>query len=542
MKKINKLFIILVVFSLLLITISVTNYKTTLSSKDKLAINYVALEQNDDVNTIYTIEYQNKINNQLNQLIKTNNYTIDKPLLVSNPYGTNTTSIYMYFETNELAKATYTIQCEGYSDYTNTLNNNSLSGYNTKHEYLLIGSIPNKTNYITVTIYDINNKVIDNISWTYDAPKLKGGNQYLTVSKEKDDTNQLTNGLYTVLGNDVTEESEELAYMRLYDNNGIIRSEIPIISYRSHRILFKDNNMYFSISSTKIVEMKQSGYVSEIYDTGNYKLHHDYIFDSEDNLLVLASKKNAYTTEDKIIMIDSNTKEVSLLVDLVDLFPNYYISTTLPKGKENLDWMHVNSLELINNTSLIISSRETSTIIKLNDIYTNPSVDYLIGSNNFWSESKYDNLLLNKTTDFSLQAGQHCVTYVEDNNLPENQYYLLLYNNNLATSTTRNYNWQEDSNYYNCFFNMKEGTSYYYKYLIDENNRTVSLVDSLPVSYSGYVSSVQQLNSNLIVDSGIAISWAEYDSNGNLLQRYTTTGGKFVYRVFKYDYIDYWFQ
>ena len=42
-----------------------------------------------------------------------------------------------------------------------------------------------------------------------------------------------------VLGNDVTEDSEEQAYMRLYDNNGIIRSEIPIVSYRSHRILFE---------------------------------------------------------------------------------------------------------------------------------------------------------------------------------------------------------------------------------------------------------------------------------------------------------------
>ena len=60
--------------------------------------------------------------------------------------------------------------------------------------------------------------------------------------------------------------------MRLYDNYGIIRSEIPIVSYRSHRILFENNTMYFSISSTKIVGMEQTGYVSKIYDTGNYKI------------------------------------------------------------------------------------------------------------------------------------------------------------------------------------------------------------------------------------------------------------------------------
>ena len=99
--------------------------------------------------------------------------------------------------------------------------------------------------------------------------------------KSYDTTSALSNGLYTVLGNDVTEENDEQTYMRLYDNDGVIRSEIPIISYRSHRILFEDNTMYLSVSSTKIVGVDQTGYVSTIYSTGDYKLHHDYIFDSQ---------------------------------------------------------------------------------------------------------------------------------------------------------------------------------------------------------------------------------------------------------------------
>ena len=82
----------------------------------------------------------------------------------------------------------------------------------------------------------------------------------------------------------------------------------------------------------------------------------------------------------------------------------------------------------------------------------------------------------------------------------------------------------------------------YYKYLINENNRTVSLVNTIPVDYSGYVSSVQELDNNIIIDSGMAMSWGEYDQFGTLIKKFTTTGGKFVYRVFKYDYNDYWFQ
>ena len=104
------------------------------------------------------------------------------------------------------------------------------------------------------------------------------------------------------------------------------------------------------------------------------------------------------------------------------------------------------------------------------------------------------------------------------------------------------YDWKSDSNYSNAYYNLKKGTSYYYKYLVDENNRTVELVSSIPVAYSGYVSSVQELDGNVIIDSGIAMSWSEYSQDGTLLKTFKTTGGKFVYRVFKYDYLDYWFQ
>lgn len=275
----------------------------------------------------------------------------------------------MYFKTSDELQATYTIHCEGYNDFSRTLNNNTLSGYTTNHEYLLVGAIPGQINTITVTLTNKQGKPVDTLSWSYNAPSLQGGDQYLTVDCDDSNASSLSKGLYTVLGNDVTEDSEEQAYMRLYDNDGVLRSEIPIISYRSHRILFEDNTMYFSISSTKIVGMDQTGYISKIYDTGNYKLHHDYIFDGNNNLLVLASEKNAKTSEDKIIMIEKDSGNITELADLIDLLPNYYSTTSLPDGAENLDWMHINSLALVDKTSLIISSRETSTIIKLDNIY-----------------------------------------------------------------------------------------------------------------------------------------------------------------------------
>lgn len=128
--------------------------------------------------------------------------------------------------------------------------------------------------------------------------------------------------------------------------------------------------MYYSISSTSIVGVDASGYVKDFYNTGNYSLHHDYIFDTDGNFLILATKKNDETSEDRIISINASTKEVKEIVNLKTVFKNYYTLTKKPSSADTLDWMHINSLALVGNNSLIISSRETSTIIKLNTIYT----------------------------------------------------------------------------------------------------------------------------------------------------------------------------
>lgn len=498
------------------------------SSKDAHQTDFVVLSGTSiDVDTIYTENYQKKIKAQIERLKLTGNFSFKSPLLIKNPYGTNTTSIYMYFTTDIDSFVTYTISCDGYKDYSQTLNTKSTTGVTRTHEYSLVGAVPGETNTITLKLYTKSNQLLNTLSFTYDAPELLGGNEYKTVtttSYSEDDLQD--NGLYCVLGNDVTEETNKKAYMRFYDENGVIRSEMPIKSYRPHRLLFKDNTMYYSISSTSIVGVDSSGYVEDFYNTGDYSLHHDYIFDTEGNFLVLATKKNDETSEDRIISINASTKEVKEIVNLKTVFNNYYTLTQKPSSADTLDWMHINSLALVGNNSLVISSRETSTIIKLNTIYTNPSIDYMIGSDQFWNSTGYESKLLAKTSDFSMQAGQHYVTYEEDNSLPKGQYYLYMFNNNFCYSSTRsNYKWSNDTNYSNAFFTMKSGTSYYYKYLVNENARTVSLVSSIPVAYSPYVSSSQELHGQLIADSGLQMSWSVYNLDGTLLRTYQITGG-----------------
>lgn len=451
----------------------------------------LTLDSEDDIDTVYTLDYQNTISEKIEEQKSSQEYTIDDPLIIADPYGTNTTGLYVYFTTDTATELSYTVSADGYEDFTQTVS----GGYTTVHEHQLVGMIAGETNTITMTLTDESGNETGIFTLEYTAPELLGDEENGQLEVTSGDSSEaLSDGFYTMLGNRTEEDNEQVDFILIYDNNGTLRSEIPIRSYRSCRLLFDGATMYYSTSADQIAALDNTGQITALYDTGDYNLHHDYIFGSDNDFLVLSTDTTSNTEEDRIISIDRESGEVTELIDLADLFADYFNS--LENDEEDFDWMHINSLCLVGEDSLILSSRETSSIIKINDIYSDPSVEYLISSDEFWDGTGYENLLLKQIGDFTLQAGQHCVTYETSDELSDGQYYLTMYNNNNATISTRDY---------------------------------------------GYVSSVQQLGDNLLTDSGSAFEASEFDKDHNLIQTLTGAGATWWYRVFKYDYSGYWF-
>ncbi len=189
-----------------------------------------------------------------------------------------------------------------------------------EHEFQVIGHVPNCTNKVTFTIkYKDGSKKIS--TYNYNPGSTLGDEETkLSLTEvQKNCEEELSDGLYVILGND----SDDLDFMYYYDNNGVLRGEIPIIGYRSHRILFQDNMMYYSISTTKIAAVDGLGKVQKVYDTGKYKLHHDYSFDDDGNIVVLATDTESDTVEDRIIRIDKDTEEIIDVFDLAEVFGEY---------------------------------------------------------------------------------------------------------------------------------------------------------------------------------------------------------------------------
>ncbi|CAI3286080.1 aryl-sulfate sulfotransferase [Enterococcus cecorum] len=505
-------------------------------------LNYsdLAIEKMADV---YQLSTQEKIQEQLLQLIESQTATFTQPLIVSNPFLTNTTGLYLAFSTDEAVKISYRIDAQGYPSFEKNLKQNE--EYATSHQYQIIGCIPNVDNLITLTATTQDGQQ-QQMQFHYTPPKLSTTSEMNYQLSKQESDESLSEGLFAVIGN---QAGEKVTY--LVDNDGYIRAEMPIVNYNSMRLVFNNQQeMFMAVSDSKIVKLNALGQVKQVLDLANtdYLLHHDYILNDKNQLIALATsktaKKQAGYVEDRIITIDLSTQEVTEIANFEELLPDLYQKATGIEEHSNnkgyLDPVHINSLQLTDNQQLLVSSRETSTILVLKPdeqgIY---QVEYMMGDEAIWQGvGECGQLLLEKEGSFTSQYGQHSITYETAEDLSAGQYYLSFFNNNSTIMDSR-----IDISLAKIADKTAGKTSKYMKYLVDEKTNSYKLVESFDVPYSAYVSSVQNYQNHIIVDSGQQATFAEYTNSGKLIQRFTQkTDTKYLYRVYKYDFKNYYFE
>ncbi|MDT2796866.1 aryl-sulfate sulfotransferase [Enterococcus cecorum] len=505
-------------------------------------LNYsdLAIEKMADV---YQLSTQEKIQEQLLQLIESQTATFTQPLIVSNPFLTNTTGLYLAFSTDEAVKISYRIDAQGYPSFEKNLKQNE--EYATSHQYQIIGCIPNVDNLITLTATTQDGQQ-QQMQFHYTPPKLSTTSEMNYQLSKQESDESLSEGLFAVIGNQAGEKATYLV-----DNDGYIRAEMPIVNYNSMRLVFNNQQeMFMAVSDSKIVKLNALGQVKQVLDLANtdYLIHHDYILNDKNQLIALATsktaKKQAGYVEDRIITIDLSTQEVTEIANFEELLPDLYQKATGIEEHSNnkgyLDPVHINSLQLADNQQLLVSSRETSTILALKPdeqgIY---QLEYMMGDEAIWQGvGECAQLLLEKEGSFTSQYGQHSITYETAEDLSAGQYYLSFFNNNSTIMDSR-----IDISLAKIADKTAGKTSKYIKYLVDEKTNSYKLVESFDVPYSAYVSSVQNYQNHIIVDSGQQATFAEYTSSGKMLQRFTQkTDTKYLYRVYKYDFKNYYFD
>ena len=504
----------------------------------------------------YNVEKQAAIKEQIDADYAAGAYSETDPYVVADPFGTDTLSCYVRFATTDPVTVSYEVagrKKSGDAPKVATFSRTPRGGDapTTGHEFKVIGLIPNHKNTVTLT-FTAQDSTSRTSTFTVKTPALKGEEEERLAVTAGESNTPLADGLFTILGND----SSKLDFMYLYDNAGQIRGEVPIIGYRSHRLLFPgDGSMIMSVSTTKMAQISAIGQVVNVWSTGDYELHHDYAFDDDDNLLVLAShagseadldvdraaaKKDEgerVNVEDLIIKIDVTTGDVSLVVDLGDIFPDLKASAKVAQDGD-LDWIHINTIQWLGGGTVLLSSRETSTAIKLTDIYGTPTVDWLMGSPDFWAGSGFEEKLLQAQGVFSLNAGQHSVTYLPSSDTATTgRYQVLLYDNNFgAAESYPKFDWGQLGAA--VVIDYSKGThSFGRVFTVDETARTYELEEQIAVPFSGYVSSTQRVGSSnsMLVASGQAKTFTEYDRYGLPIATYEIEAEKYIYRVYKYE-------
>lgn len=540
----------------------ITEAGDTLAQNEEYQIEYVEAELGDGIRalqlvpmdieeegfTYYDVAVQERLENALESLkSKGMDWTATTPLAVLNPYGTGSNGLYMYFETDRKTQVTYTIHVEddSISDYTKTAMDAGGENYTKIHEFEIIGLVPGMTNEVTMEITGSWGKVRQAVSFSVDMPETQSGYSTKLDMTEGESGEELSDGLYGMM-----RVNGYLGYGFFFDNEGVLRYEMVLEGYGLDRVLFYDDDIITCVSAGRLARINSLGQVEQTYDLEGYSLHHDIGFGQDKEILALAEKNGGETVEDLVLSIDIESGEVTELIDFTKVLPEYFemtrpIAATDPMFWQvgEWDWIHLNSLQyMAQDDSLIVSSRETSAIIKIKNIHSAIQLEWLAGDTRFWEDTPYAEYCLEQDGDFVPQYGQHCVEYIQEGE-EDGVYYLALYNNNYWALSSRDFELDVADSVGTDLYDGGGSSSQVYVYKIDEKAGTFGLESSFDVPYSSIVSngSLYGEDDHWVVNSGVAMVFGEYDSEGRLIREYAYECTMQNYRTIKYNFTGFWF-
>lgn len=497
--------------------------------------------------TYHDEEVQQRLAQSLMTMMARGGYTMDAPLAVLNPFGTGSNGLYLYFTTDYNCQIRYTVTTDDESIPAYTATANSAEEFGKVQEFLLIGLVPGQENQVTLEAVNRQGEVKQSFPFTIQMPETTSGHPNRLEATEGESTAEMSDGLFYAMG-----LSDYYGYTFFFDNDGILRYEMLLDGYHSDRILSLNDQILACVGSNKIARISRIGQVLQVYDLGRFELHHDFNWGPDGELVALATNTEGETVEDQLIAIDMESGEMTLLVDFSALMNDYFVTTEKVSANSSFfwqaglwDWLHLNSVQYLEEEdAVVVSSRETSTILKVKNVHEEPAIDWMIGDEAFWQGTGFARYSLTREGDFTPQYGQHDVTVIYDESLPEGQYYLRMFDNNYwANSTRTGYTPTLPDTVGQALTEDESIVSHVYYYLVDENAGTFQLAWSFDVPYSSVVSNVQLLEGgNYVVNSGVPQVYGEYDAEGNLIRQFQYHSMMNGYRVMKDDFVGCWFR
>ena len=505
--------------------------------------NVVTTEFNS-VKEVYSVTRSAQVEETLTDIKKNKVFTAEDPLWAYNPYGTNRNSMYVYFKTEGNCYCRYTISVkdEKVADFTRTAISNTSGNVTKEHEYQLIGLVAGETNYITMRLYNASDELSEVRTFSVDIPKSRVGASNLITTVDGRSKTVISNGLYVVF-QDAKKDVDKHAIL-LYDNSGTLRGEIPTLGKAGRNLEQVYDTLLFASGDMQVSTVNALGQVMKTLPLNGYKIAGEFAYDDCGNIFMIVTeqRKNAVPCS-KVIKMELESGKQTEMVDMNELLKNVYADAVKKAKKQNVDWVGLNSVKVIDATTLLLSSKKLSSVFKVSNIGSLVTkVDYIIADKNLYQSYKglrkkvltksagenaepeatpiIDNILHKpvKKDPFTSQYGQESLGYRAGG---EGMCTVTMFSTNTGAGAK----------------NTEKST--YYSYLIDEQAMTYELKAKRNLEKTEADGNVVMQDASFVYCCGDKKQYAESDMNGKLIKQYSTTTRP--YRVYKEDFKNFWF-
>ncbi|MCR5822805.1 MAG: aryl-sulfate sulfotransferase [Lachnospiraceae bacterium] len=482
-----------------------------------------------NVSEIYTYEFQRMVRDKIEILKEVGDYNEDNPLLILNPFCTNNQSLYTYFRTNVPCAVSYTIHTSsatseapnfgGYvaaSTEKRVLQNGATVevGNSYVHEFAITGLVPNELNIITVRMVDESgNTRLRRFYYQFgavaskDEESLKIEAGVKVVLDETTGENKVTNasdvavadGLYAVF----SKKNDFVPYVKLYDNDGYLRGEIPLEEVFAKKLVARDGELYLFVSANKLVRINSLGEVTHIYRLNDYTATGDWCMDGNGNILACATRNDRSSTSkrDCIIIIDFTDGDIYMLIDFAKLMTDYHVR------RRDADWIGISGISYMGNNMIVVAADKLDSVIKIRRIYNDPRLVYFAGDPAALAGTVYENMYLKNEGNFAFSSTSEIAGYEEYDKIRQSRQYI----------------WTLDRNLNYKYGKKEEGFGYYIKYLTDEDEKTVRIAETIRLPEIAKDGTLFEIGDNWIFTSGDESVFYEYDNWFDLIAKFTFT-------------------
>ncbi len=175
----------------------------------------------------------------------------------------------------------------------------------------------------------------------------------------------------------VFDEFGDIRWYLDFHSGGVLSS----LFYDDGMERLQNGNLYFGdVSSNAIYEMDMLGNIINTWQLPGYLFHHEAHEKPNGNFLVTVSKQGSSTSQDYIIEIDRNSKQIIKTWNLRESLQ--YSRQVLEV--QPVDWIHVNAIIYDAGDNTIIISGRIQGLIKLDE---NNKVVYILGCHKGWGTS-----------------------------------------------------------------------------------------------------------------------------------------------------------